>query len=509
MRARRSEKLGKQKPADIAKLGHNIGKGGPFDRARASLLRNSPFNLGYSSHALNSSNTNGMDIYKAGFTYAIQEISQEELNRRTQSRYACFSKPRPASQLLGPSSRSPYLNPSITSHHTQASPSEPGPSATQPSSSTSLENAISSSTTAYLDVSYYKKNSTMHVISDATSDTWPGRIMDVKRSVKTGDSYSASREGHLLAELILQALLMWGASVYPINMLKSTVHSQLEASAGEKEKLPLIHEFGSSTSSLHDCSPNNIIPKIGEDGIVSDEAAIQEYDQDNMPKRRKLKFAPPPGSDNDEDDILAPITRTQVNANRKLLREIENLETQIERLRFLILEEAERSSSSHGLYLSHVLVFVGASISTSRLALCFVRQPMNNAEPPHSNSSPSHDPQLQPKSRADDVWIRSVLRQTLQYDFGTPTIMSRQRCRIHLLVCYSALPGTSTPMPPSIPCDQLQSVRLSRNLFTKWNPKRPMRTIRIRDHEPGVCESSSMPTCPLFFGRLGDPVSLL
>lgn len=343
---------------------------------------------------------------------------------------------------------------------------------------------------------------------------WPGHCMDValpgdQNSVSTTLSeYSPSLEGHLIVELITQLTFLWGLSPSPLNTMRQSIKAEISSFNPPPQNEPLMDAFEVYSDDIEDESKAEALDKrITSDAVG--EIKIEEYTEQNKPKRRV--FQKETKIEDEEDDFMDETpkpSRMRLLKLRKSEKSIDSAHSQLEIVRKLIFDDYYRPRETRSVYLSHIILFIGASITTSKFACSFVRPPRQSPESDVSTSTPKSTEML-PKSRAEDAWIRSTLRGLLQKDIGNPLERggkSKFANRVSILVCYSALPSLGadassldSPLPSY---ESMIPIRVAPHWFTKWNAKKPMKTIRIGEM------ATNSHSNPVYTARLGDMIAL-
>lgn len=335
--------------------------------------------------------------------------------------------------------------------------------------------------------------------------TWPGHVVDIDFLNKGKDEYSASREGYLVVDLISNLIFLWGLSSSPLQSMKQTIKMEIASAKQPPQPAPLMDVFEDVfEDDLSESSHEATVDANTADSV--DEFGIEVYTGARKSEREKIKFEAAEDEDEFGEELEPRPSRLKIRKLELKEKHIDTVYAQLDTLRRLIFEDVHQSPSERQTYLSHIFLFVGASVNTSKFAFCLTRSLHESQEPlpidAEDNSS------LPGKTRADDTWIRSILRSLLQYDIGTDSIRptrSRIANRISLVVGYSTAPQANSATSTDLQTldDSLIPLRVPEKWYSKWNPKKPLRTIRI-DSLPNLVNS-----VPTYCGRIGEPISLM
>lgn len=449
-----------------------------------------------------------MDGFTTDAAFVIEELSQEELeNRRFR---AASSKPsgRPSSKARPSKSCFSALSRNRTTGDDPISSTQSSTELnheTQSSVPEAPSHSLSPSGDALSPIEIILEE--RKVLNLAALD-WPGHITDIDFLIKEKDEYSASREGHLVVDLISHLIFLWGLSPSPLQSMKQAIDVEIASSNCPPQSAPPMFVFEDESDSDEPISTQEDLVDTSTD-VQVDEFGIEVHTEPKKSNRPKIKLDDDADADELFEEPEAKPSRLQLRRLEKQQRQVDSVVTQLETLRRLIFEDVHQPTPTRQHYLSHIFLFVGSSARTSKFSCCLVRQLHESA----TDSTYHHDENasLPAKTRADDTWIRSKLRLLLQKDIGTSSIRqsrSRMTNRISLVIAYSAAPSaTNGPLlSESAVNDEFTPIQLPQECLTKWNPKKPIKSIRIgfAPHDP----PSPTPS-PVFFTRIGDPIYLL
>jgi hypothetical protein len=436
-----------------------------------------------------------MDIDLPFYVPNIEEYGPDELESRisSQSKSSTKFRLKPASSRPGPVD--------LSSRHANDKNTKLRPE----KSSETTRNAISDFIVEPHD---QDGSEPMDIVEDETnqlsvnSDQWPGHLMDVQMPSNQTDCYSPSREAHMVVELINQIVFMWGISSMPIPSLHSSLKSEIATFSSANEEIVFVDstsvESRSSSHKIADDEEHDVISSHRSHG----ELVIEEYSGNTKPGS-KFQL-----THNEEDEDDEPITksRTHMYSIQSAFRSVDSYCSQLEKLKFLVWRDSQCYSGSNSIYLSHIIILIGPTISMARQGCCIIRTPRGKVAEPQNASSDA----VPQKTRADDSSIRSTLREMLKYQVEAPSTrrqFSKTQAKIHLIACWSTFASNDPSMAENTSAiDDLAFTKVPNSIFTKWNRKRPIQTFRIVSGENDF---------PLYYQssiacvKLGEAVCLL
>lgn len=432
-----------------------------------------------------------MDIDQPEPGFFIEEYALDELQTRFSKSRSFSSNGKLKARHSGPRPSNTVLNtPNNSSSAQQIDTTE-----TVGDIDTTLPCAIpSTSTSSEMDLSVEYVEETPNI----AMQNWPGHMMDVKMPSNENDVYSPSREGYLIIEIISQLIFIWGLSSAPIHTLRNTLKDELPDSSNPCED----DDFSDLSLPSADQQKDKDVKMVTVNQISGNlETFIEEYDSKHEMNRKLIQS----DTDHDDEEKAPKKTRTQIYYIQKALTMVDSLESQLTKLRFLIWEEYHRPVNANSPFLSHILMLVGPSLGMSKQGLCIVRSNRANGA---SNSNQS----IPPKNRSDDTLIRSTLRNMLQHVSDMPSTrqqFSKMQAKIHFLVCFSTSSQNAESLCEPLSSDvDLSFSRLPTALLTKWNKKKPIKSIRICGPDQLLIPQLTDPEITLT-AQLGDPLILM
>lgn len=334
---------------------------------------------------------------------------------------------------------------------------------------------------------------------------WPGHVLDVDSSTLPSAVHPALCEGHLMMELVHRLLFMWGLTPSYLPQWKQelqaqvSMHTYLHPTSDEEYDSPAQEsglqdhadeggEADMDISPAHSEDENDLGPvTVPAQYVPTDPSfpVIEEYPIDQDKNHRHLPHKRAEQEQDDEDEVEA-ISRSSLSALQRSLRSIAQLDSALENLQRLIIEDytGYLTSNESRVYLSHIFVLLGPSISFPRRGCCLVRRQTEITPAPNSNTTlllPTGP--IPPKTREEDGWIKSIMRRLLQhktFDQSSSAPMSRSQSKLHFVVSYSSSSHSSDQMSATTgDTVSLTHARLPSSLFTKWRPARPIYSIRL------------------------------
>lgn len=427
----------------------------------------------------------------------IEEFSQEELEKRGfRSKGSNSSKrpvlhTRPVQPRLSSSNR---LQISDNNSSGFVQPASESQNASQQLNQSCIE-TLESDSSGIMEIETHAPRN-----SNIIDSSWPGHIVDIDFVVKEKYEYSPSREGHLAVDLISHLIFLWGLSSAPLQSMKQIIKSEIASATRPPQSEPLMDVFEDNLDD-EDCLDSQTESNTPDSAVIVGEFGIEVETGPKQYVRKKLVFST---TEEVEDELpIRKPSRSYIMGLQRKEKTIDAVHTQLDTLRKLIMADVQQPSHLRTAYLSHIFLFIGASVTTAKFAFCLLRSPHIDDQTVWSSTDP-----LPLKTRPEDAWIRSTLRSLLQKDIGTSSIRptkSKMANRISLVVAYSALPNAAieASLSPSVLDDMLVQIRIPDKWLNTWNPRKPMRVIRMGDTD----KLSSV--TPFYSARIGQPMYLL